>query len=124
MIRRILLAALLSCTVAASAQQTGFKRTILQRTDAGDGREVILFMAEIEPGATSGRHTHPGVEAGYIAEGEATFELAGAPTRTVKAGDNFIVPLGAVHAATAIKATKVIGTLVVEKGKPLATPAP
>jgi len=123
MIRRILLVAVLTCSAAALAQQSGFKRTILQRTDLGDGREVLLIQADIDTGSGSGRQTHPGVEAGYVVEGEATFEMQGQPTRTVRAGDNFIIPTGTVHAATATKPTKVITTLVVEKGKPIATPA-
>jgi quercetin dioxygenase-like cupin family protein len=122
--RPILLAALLASSAVALAQQPGFNRTILQRTDLDGGHEVILFKADIAAGATSGRHTHPGVEAGYITEGEAKFEIDGEPARTVKAGDNFIIPAGRVHAATAITPTKVVATLVVEKGKPLATPAP
>lgn len=122
--RSILLAVLLASSAAALAQTPGFNRTILQRTDLEGGREVILFKAEIAAGATSGRHTHPGVEAGYILEGETRFEMEGEAPRTVKAGDNFIVPAGRVHNATAITPTKVVSTLVVEKGKPLATPAP
>jgi quercetin dioxygenase-like cupin family protein len=71
------------------------------------------------------RHTHPGDEIGYVLEGEVTVEFDGKPAAKLKAGDTFFVPAGTVHSAkNASKAAAVvISTYVVEKGKPLATPA-
>ena len=47
-------------------------------------------------------------------------------TRQVKAGKSFVVPAGIVHDAhnNGTTAIKLLGVYVVEKGKPLATPAP
>ena len=44
----------------------------------------------------------------------------------VKAGDAFGIPAGVVHNATneAAQPAKLVGVYVVEKGKPLASPAP
>ena len=48
-----------------NAQQPGFSRTVIQRGDLSTpGREVVSAIAEFQPGATSGPHTHPGEEAG------------------------------------------------------------
>ena len=109
-----------------NAQQPAFKRVELQRGDLSvAGREVVMVRVEIDPDGIIGRHTHPGEEATFLVEGEVLLEIAGKPPVTVKAGDTFIIPAGVVHAAKNIgkgKAT-VLATYIVEKGKPLATPA-
>lgn len=118
-----LLAAIL-VSGATLAQAPAIKRTVLQRTDVGNNMEVVLGLAEIAKGGTTGRHTHFGAEAGYVLEGTSTLEVEGEPTRTLKAGDSYLIPAGKVHNATAVEGTaRVLATYVVEKGKPLATPA-
>jgi quercetin dioxygenase-like cupin family protein len=110
----------------ANAQQAGFSRTVLQRGDLSTpGREVVSAIAEFQPAATVGRHTHPGEEAGYVLEGTLFVEQEGKPPVTLKAGETFFIPSGTVHNATnkgSVKA-RVLATYIVEKGKPLATPA-
>jgi quercetin dioxygenase-like cupin family protein len=107
------------------AQQAGFKRTVLQQVDISvPGREVITAVGEFQPGASPGRHTHPGEEVSYVLEGSVALEQEGKPDRTVSAGQAFIIPAGIVHNAmnkgTAV--AKIVATYIVEKGKPLATP--
>ena len=77
-------------------------------------------------GGTAGRHTHPGIETGYILEGEADLLIDGKPPQHLKAGDSYQIPAGAVHDAkvSGDKALKVLGIYVVDKTKPLASPAP
>jgi len=109
-----------------SAQQPGFSRTVIQRGDLSmPGREVVSAIAEFQPGATVGRHTHPGEEAGYVLEGTLLLELEGKPPVTLKAGETFFAPSGTVHNATnkGSSRARVLATYIVEKGKPLATPA-
>jgi mannose-6-phosphate isomerase-like protein (cupin superfamily) len=45
---------------------------------------------------------------------------------TVKAGQGFVVPAGQPHSATntAGPLARVLATYIIEKGKPIATPAP
>ena len=125
------LAALLvlaACTCAAHvthAQAPGIKRTILQRSDAGAGLEVILGMAEIAPGHAIGRHTHFGVETGYVLDGAVVMEVEGEPVRTLKAGESYAVAAGKIHDVRTLgdAPARALATYVVEKGKPLATPA-
>ena len=110
---------------ATAAQAPAIKRTVLQRTDVGNNQEVILGSAEIAAGGSTGRHTHFGVEAGYVIAGTSVLEVEGEPPRTLKAGDSYLIPAGKVHNATAKEGeAKVLATYVVEKGRPLATPAP
>lgn len=109
------------------APQTGFKRTVLQQGDlSAPGREVVQALAEIQPGAESGKHTHPGEEIAYILEGAISLEIQGKPAVIKKAGDAFMIPVGTVHNArnTGTAVAKVLATYVIEKGKPAATPVP
>ena len=102
-------------------------RKILQRVDVPDSKyEVVLGIAEIAPGVASiGRHTHAGVEAGVLVEGETILAVDGAPDLTLKPGDSYQVPAGVPHdARTGATAGKVVAVYVVAKGQPLATPAP
>jgi quercetin dioxygenase-like cupin family protein len=109
-------------TSAALAQ---IKRTPLQKFDVpGTNYETVIGIAEIAPNVTIGRHTHPGPESGYMLEGEMMLMVQGQPDKVVKVGESYSVPPGAVHdAKTGAAGAKVIATYVVEKGKPLASPA-
>jgi quercetin dioxygenase-like cupin family protein len=112
--------------VSAVAQQSGIKRTPLQTVDFPAGYNVVSAIAEIPPGVCAGRHTHPGVESSYVMEGAAVIKVAGQPDRPVKAGDSFQVPPGTPHDGCTApgEGVKILATYIVEKGKPLATPAP
>jgi quercetin dioxygenase-like cupin family protein len=116
----------------ASAQSTppaatpGLKRKVLSQIDGPvPGYVTIVAEVEIEAGALVARHTHPGIESSYVIEGELELPIEGQPTRIVKAGDGFQVPAGVPHAGgkPGTKKAVITATYVVEKGKPLASPA-
>jgi quercetin dioxygenase-like cupin family protein len=111
---------------AATQQTATIKRTPLQKFDVpGTNYETVIGMAEIVPNVNVGRHTHPGPESGYMVEGEMVLFVEGQPEKTVKAGQSYQVPPGAIHdAKSGPNGAKVVATYVVEKGKPLASPAP
>ena len=120
-------AALAAVAGSLFAQASGLTRTLVGRGDVSvAGREAVVARVEVAPGARAGRHTHPGDEISYILEGEAQLLIDGQPPRTVKAGESFIIPAGVVHDAhnSSDKPVKLVGVYVVEKGKPLASPAP
>ena len=109
------------------AQQPAFKRTTLQQGDLSvPGREAITALIEFEPRATPGRHTHFGEEIGYVLEGTLLVEQDGKAPVTLKAGGTFLIPAGTIHNATntGTGTARILSTYIVEKGKPLATPAP
>jgi quercetin dioxygenase-like cupin family protein len=114
------------CAGGAIAQQSGIKRTPLQKVEFPEGYVTVTGLAEIQPGGSAGRHTHPGIETGYLLEGEADLIIEGKPDQHLKAGDSYAIPAGAVHDARVHgdKALKVLGIYVVDKTKPLASPAP
>jgi quercetin dioxygenase-like cupin family protein len=132
--RKLALAAVSAAALAAglfgygllNAQQPGFTRTVLltQELSAPD-RNVVQARAEFIPGGAAGRHTHPGEEIGYILEGTLQLEIDGRPPQVLKAGDVFFVPAGMVHDGKNVGTVpaKVLATYVVERGKPVATPA-
>jgi quercetin dioxygenase-like cupin family protein len=122
---RILLLA--AAALALFAQNPGIQRTIVERKDISvPGREAVVARVEIAPGAFAGRHTHPGEEITYVMEGEGEILIEGQPPLKIKPGMAFIVPAGAKHDAhnTGTVPVRLAAVYVVEKGKPLATPAP
>jgi quercetin dioxygenase-like cupin family protein len=116
----------LAAQVGVSAQAPGFTRTVLNRIEyPGDTMVTVQVLVEIDPNAVVPRHTHPGVESGYIVEGGGTFGMKGQPDHTVSVGDAFQVPYQVPHfLKNGPKKTRVLSVYVVEKDKPLASPAP
>ena len=107
-------------------EKPAFKRTPLQKHElTAHGREGVQVLAEFAPGAAAGKHTHPGEELGYVVEGTLELLIEGQPPRVVKAGEAFFVPAGVVHDGRNIGSgpAKVLATYIVEKGKPVASPA-
>ncbi|MGE3065990.1 MAG: cupin domain-containing protein [Hyphomicrobiaceae bacterium] len=121
----LLAVAALAAAGAAQAQQAPIKRTPLQKFDVpGTNYEAVIGIAEVIPNVNIGRHTHPGVESGYVLSGDVTLLVEGQPDKPLKAGDSYTIPPNAIHdARTGAAGAKLIATYVVEKGKPLATPA-
>jgi len=114
----------LAFLMPALAQQ-GIKRTSLGTMDFPAGYQTVMGLAEIAPGACSGRHTHPGIETSYLLEGEAVEKIDGKPDPRVRAGESIQIPANARHDACATAAgAKALTVHVIEKGKPLASPAP
>ncbi|HYN09869.1 MAG TPA: cupin domain-containing protein [Vicinamibacterales bacterium] len=115
-------------TVAARAWQAAqptFTRTVLQDHPLTiKDRHAVMSRSDFQPGAESGRHTHPGEEIGYILEGTLELTIDGKAPQRLKAGDVIFMPAGAVHAAKNVGTgtLRVLSTYVLEVGKPLATP--
>ena len=124
---KIGLIAAVSLTYAVFGQNPGLQRTIVKTADVSvPGREAVIARVEVAPGGRAGRHTHPGDEITYVMEGEGEILIEGQPALKIKAGDGFVVPAGARHDAhnTGAGPLRLAAIYVVEKGKPLATPAP
>ena len=122
----ISIALLAMASTSLIAQQTGFSRVLLQTQDLSTpGKVVVQARAEFDPGVAAGRHTHPGEELGYVLEGQLELRIDGQPPKMIKAGETFFVPEGLIHDGinTGTSNAKVLATYVVEKGKPVATPA-
>lgn len=68
MLRKSFVAVLvIGSMTAVFAQAPAFKRTVLQTVEMSiAGREAVTAKAELPGGVSSGRHTHPGEEIGYV----------------------------------------------------------
>ncbi len=118
-------AVLVLVLIGAAAFAQGIKRTVLQKIEFPEHYTAITAIAEVEPGVTAARHTHAGVESGYILEGEGDLHVEGQPERRVKAGDSFQVGNAVPHDIRNVSSTKplkVLSTYIIERDKPLATP--
>ena len=110
-----------------SAQQQSIKRTELLKTaiEGMDGKEGVMYVAELAPGATAGKHFHPGPEFAYILDGTLTLEPEGQAPKTFKAGEAFHNPAKIVHDAKNMSTTgptKVLVFMLSEKVNPSQRP--
>ena len=107
---------------SVSAQQSGIKRTDLQRHDLSiAGHETVQAKIDFDAHSAFGKRSHPGEEVIYVLEGSLEYEVEGKGTVTLKAGEVLFIPAGVVHAArnnTNAKASE-LATYIVEKGKPV-----
>ena len=110
----------------APVQPAPITRTILQSADvSGTNLEIIYATIEIAAGFKAGRHHHPGVVMGQVVEGDFWLHVAGRPEQILHAGESVTLPDRAMHNEGAMdKPVKLNAVYVVEKGPPLASPAP
>jgi len=103
---------------------SGIRRTELQRGAVPNSNYVtIVARTEIDKGASTGWHTHPGDEMTVVLTGSLTVQVKGQPDKVVKAGESFRVPAGIVHSGSATSENFTgTGVYVVESDKPLASP--
>ena len=80
----------------------GNRRRVLLHTD-----ELMMVEFAFEEGGIGALHSHPHVQASYIAKG--SFEVTVGEHRAVlSAGDSFIAPSGVVHGVKALEAGRLI----------------
>jgi quercetin dioxygenase-like cupin family protein len=111
----------------ATAQQPTVQRKVLITQDLPiPGYQSVVASVELPVGGREGRHTHPGAGFAYVLEGSITLEHEGRQTMTYKAGDAVYIEANKVHEGINASSApvKLVATFVVEKGKPLASPAP
>jgi quercetin dioxygenase-like cupin family protein len=117
--------AALAALLSMSAAQQGITRMPLGTIDFPPGYQTVMGYAIVPANTCVERHIHPGIETTYVLEGEELLRVAGQPEKKVKGGDSFQVPAGVPHeGCTSSTAAKFVTVHVVEKGKPLASPAP
>ncbi|MNI36122.1 Cupin domain protein [compost metagenome] len=102
--------------------QQGLHRTDLLREDLGAAdREVTQVLVDFDPGVTSPKHAHPGVEVAHVISGTFEYQLEGRAPVTLKAGDSLYIPEGVAHVAKNVGQDKAseLATYIVKKGQPL-----
>src|SRR6516164_5826064 len=114
----------LAISASAVAQQTRIQRTVIRTFDYPPGYTTITAIVELAPSTCSGRHTHPGIDSGYVMEGDFVLKIDGKPEQTLKPGDSYQTLPQEPHDACSVSGDKLLDTFVIEKGKLLASPAP
>ena len=111
---------------ATTPPMAPIKRTILQKADVpGTNLEIIYATVEITAGFKAGRHNHPGVVMTQVIDGDFWLQFDGQPEQILRVGESLTIPDRAVHnEGTTDKPLKLNVVYVVEKGKPLVSPAP
>lgn len=112
--------------VAAGAQTQKDQLTILGRSDlSAPGREAITAVDNLGPASATGWHTHSGEMIGYVTDGSVIIEQRGKAPLTVQSGQSFVIPAGIAHNSrnTGRTSAQMFVTFIVEKDKPLSSPA-
>jgi quercetin dioxygenase-like cupin family protein len=132
--RRVLLPlAALATSIAlcqtGRAQQPQIKRTDLLTTDLADlgNKQMHVWIADIAPGATTGRHSHPTPRFVYVVQGAVVVEMDGKPAETFETGRAFVEIPNAVHNfrnASTTEAARALGFQYAGKEQPLQISGP
>jgi quercetin dioxygenase-like cupin family protein len=120
-------AGLLAMAAPAAAQTDKVHRTVLQdQPFPAPVYHTATVKVIVDRGGEVTAHTHPGAEMAYVVSGEAVLTIKGEAGRPLKTGDSFSVAQGTVHSVKNVGAgpLTLVSTYVVEKAKPIASPAP
>ncbi|MFE7414839.1 cupin domain-containing protein [Streptomyces laurentii] len=113
------------CHYAADSDpHAGVTRVVLQdHPSPAAGWKAVQARVEIPAHKESGRHSHPGVEIGYVVSGEVLMVYDDRAPLRLRAGDPFFTPNGVVHNARNVGTGEVmiVSSYVVDETKPLVT---
>ena len=112
---------------AASTQEEPIKRTVLFRGDleGAPGKEIVIFVADLAPGAVGSKHYHPGPEFFYVLEGTLAHEPEGGSPHMMKTGAFGSNPNKGIHLIrnpSTTERARAIDFLIAEKGQPIVIP--
>ena len=113
--------------LGAGAQDEPIKRTVLFRGDleGAPGKELVVFVADLAPGAVGAKHYHPGPEFFYVLEGTLAHEPDDGSMHMMKTGTFGSNPNKGIHVIknpSATERARAIDFLVAEKGQPIVVP--
>jgi quercetin dioxygenase-like cupin family protein len=111
--------------VSAQSAAPQITRTeILREPVSGlEGKEFVVFTADVPPGGVAARHYHPGDEAIYMLQGSMLFEPEHGQPFLLKAGEVSFNPAKHIHQAknnSSSEPAKILNCMIAEKGQPLA----
>src|SRR5262249_20139000 len=113
----------LNISAAAQTATNVTKDLLIQPLSDLPGREVRITLLDRDPGNASAPHHHPGHHTfAYVVEGTYELGVNGQPTKTLKAGDTFYEPPGAIHSvsrnASPDKRLKIVVFMVADQKNP------
>ena len=125
--RLALAAALLSAPLLAAPAPPPPQVLVQADVPQDHGPQAVTQLIRTFPvGGSSGWHTHPGIELGYVLSGVTEMRLADGTRHHYAAGESFSIPRGAVHNGVNVGRVPVrlLVTYVLDKGAPQRTDAP
>jgi quercetin dioxygenase-like cupin family protein len=104
-------------TVAAQA--------VLEDLQPGAPLDVVQQVTDLPAAGAIAPHTHPGPNLSVLLQGQVVLDMQGT-ARAYRAGDDWVEPAGVVHggANTGPTTARLLGSALVPRGAPVATPAP
>jgi quercetin dioxygenase-like cupin family protein len=126
-------AAVLLCLSAARAQPPAapaprsLPNQLMSRDVVGmPGKEVVVSVIEVPPGASSPPHRHDAQVFVYVLEGKMIMQVKGGPRMTLGPGEMFYENPTDIHAVSAnaskSEPAKFLAFLIKDKGKPGTVP--
>src|SRR5215471_8820363 len=111
----------------ASTQDEPIKRTVLFRgeLEGAPGKEIVVFVADLAPGAVGAKHYHPGPEYFYVLEDTLAHEPEDGSTHMMKTGAFGSNPNKGIHLIrnpSTTERARAIDFLIAEKGQPIVIP--
>ncbi|MDB5451420.1 MAG: hypothetical protein JWQ46_2753 [Phenylobacterium sp.] len=112
--------------LALATAQPVQKTTLQEQPFPGPIDHTVMVRTVVARGAQVAPHTHPGVEMAYVAGGQAVVSISGRPDLEVSTGRSFSVPNQVVHSVRNVGEGELtmVSTYVVDRRKPIASPAP
>ena len=117
----------LALPATALGQASAIHKTTLQDVPFPPPKfHSVTIRTVVDPNGEVPRHIHPGVEMGYVLNGEAQLLVAGHSPRALSAGDSFAIPANTVHSVrnTGAGPLTMLSTYVVDQSQPILIPAP
>ena len=117
---------MLAASATLARPQKIHRETLQSRDVPAPAFRSELMRVRVDQGGLVARHTHPGLEIGYVEDGQALVKVQGEPDRRLAKGGSFSVLAGTPHSVqnTGPGTLTILSTYVVDRSKPLATPAP
>lgn len=108
---------------AAAAARRGGGKPLMQRDLIGaPGKEVVMSVINVPPGASSPPHRHYAQVFVYMLEGKMIMQVKGGPRVTIGPGETFYESPSDIHTvganASKTKPAKFLAILIKDKGRP------
>jgi quercetin dioxygenase-like cupin family protein len=90
------------------------------------GKEVVMSVVEVPPGATSNPHRHEAQVFVYVLEGKMIMQVKGGPQLVLGPGQTFYENPSDIHIVSSNASTsepaKFLAVVIKDKGKPVSRP--
>jgi hypothetical protein len=108
---------------SAIAQQADITRSVLRSIDFPAGYTTVTAIVE-RAGHLRGPSHSSSIDSGFVIQGDLVLNVDGKPEQTLTTGDSYETQPLVPPDACSVSGDKLIDSWVIERGKPLSSPAP